>query len=484
MRRFCVPIKVYSFIRSAALAGLFAATTGCGSDLGQVDVRRPDSPPVPILITHVAVLDVESGDRLIDRDVLLNDGLIAAIGASGTIQVPDEVKILNANGATLLPGLIDMHGHINVDSAPLWAAGFPDHAANLQSYLYCGVTTIFDPADSSADAVERRAKVASGELIGPRIFTAGPALTADEGHPIALVRALAPWWIAWFIAPRVAIATGTVAAARNNVDTLVGKGVDFIKIIIDEIPLGSPIMTPEVAAAIVDQAKQNGLRVVAHIGTTEDAINAAKAGVAAWVHGVYKERIADEQIVTLASYNIPVIATIEVFNRYGRPSNAPRPSTRLERETVSRKILDSFFPVPEDFDFSTFQSWLELTSQTMAARIDNTRRLHQAGVTILAGSDTQSGVFPGAGLHRELHHLVRAGLSPSEAIRAATLDAATFLAHGEEPDFGIIKVGKRADLLLVDGDPSQDVGALEHIVEVILGGVVLLRSPVAVSVGE
>lgn len=71
MRRFCVPIKVYSFIRSAALAGLFAATTGCGSDLGQVDVRRPDSPPVPILITHVAVLDVESGDRLIDRDVLL-----------------------------------------------------------------------------------------------------------------------------------------------------------------------------------------------------------------------------------------------------------------------------------------------------------------------------------------------------------------------------------------------------------------------------
>lgn len=100
-------------------------------------------------------------------------------------------------------------------------------------------------------------------------------------------------------------------------------------------------------------------------------------------------------------------------------------------------------------------------------------------MTILAGSDTQSGVFPGHGLHRELHHLGRVGRSPSQAIRAATLDAATFIANGDEPDFGVIEVGKRADVVLVDGDPSTDIGALEKIREVFIDGVALERTPVA-----
>ena len=93
------------------------------------------------------------------------------------------------------------------------------------------------------------------------------------------------------------------------------------------------------------------------------------------------------------------------------------------------------------------------------------------------GSDTQSGVFPGPGLHRELRHLVRAGLTPSEAIRAATLDAARFLADGAEPDFGAVAVGLRADLVLVEGDPSADIAALERIRQVFVGGVPLERTP-------
>ena len=106
---------------------------------------------------------------------------------------------------------------------------------------------------------------------------------------------------------------------------------------------------------------------------------------------------------------------------------------------------------------------------------DNVRRLHETGVTILAGSDMQTGVFPGAGLHRELHLLAESGLTPAQAIRSATLDAARFLADGKEPDFGVVAEGKRADLLLVDGDPTQDLDALARIRAVIKGGVVLER---------
>ena len=95
-----------------------------------------------------------------------------------------------------------------------------------------------------------------------------------------------------------------------------------------------------------------------------------------------------------------------------------------------------------------------------ASNSDNVRRLHAAGVTILAGSDPQNGVFPGAAMHRELALLVAAGLTPAEAIRAATLLPARFLTQSETPEFGEIAVGRRADLLLVDGDPTADLEAL------------------------
>ena len=100
--------------------------------------------------------------------------------------------MISGNGATLVPGLVDMHGHVYANSNPIWVGGLPDPEPNLRTYLYSGVTTVFDPGDSSGDAFERRARVARGELIGPHIYTAGPIHTAPEGHPIALVREFAP----------------------------------------------------------------------------------------------------------------------------------------------------------------------------------------------------------------------------------------------------------------------------------------------------
>ena len=215
--RLCAIIALVAFVVPVGW-GVVACTP---EPRPSVDVRRPESSPSAVLIEDVAVLDVASGRRLPGRDVLIQAGRIAAIGASGSVAVPEDAQILNASGATLLPGLIDMHGHIDANGAATWEGRFPDHEANLRSYLYCGVTTVFDPSDASAAAFSRRDAVAAGRLLGPRIFTSGPILTAEEGHPIALVRALAPWWIGWYIAPRVAVATGSVEAAHQNVDRLV-----------------------------------------------------------------------------------------------------------------------------------------------------------------------------------------------------------------------------------------------------------------------
>ena len=468
---------------ASVLALFLLALLACGGEPApSVDVRLPDPPPASVLIRDVSVLEVDTGTLTPDRDVLLEGARIAAIepsrGAGGGLEGGPDTRVVDGAGATLVPGLIDMHGHIVANSNPSWNRGSPDPEANLRAYAYAGVTTVFDPADMSDDPWGRRARVAAGELVGPRIFTTGPLLTTPDGHPISIIQQLAPWWISWYLEGLVAIPLPDVATAEAQVDEIAAGGADAVKIVIDAIPLEAPRMPPEIAKAVVERAKSHGLRTVAHIGTTEDARVAADAGVALWVHGVYKERIPDDQIAVLAAYGIPMVATIEVFDRYARGTRGPIVPTRLERETVPAELLASFYPVPEDFEVGTLSSWLALMGETMDARIDNVRRLRAAGVTILAGSDTQSGVFPGAGLHRELANLVRAGMTPAEAIRAATLDPATWLANGSEPDSGLVAVGKRADLLLVEGDPSADVEALSRLRAVFLAGVPVERTPV------
>ena len=460
----------------AALAGALLAA--CAGPAPSVRVMPTSPRPSAVWIADVAVLDVVKGERASARDVLVANARIAAITPAGASAPPAGALVLSGKGATLVPGLVDMHGHVYASSNAIWSGGLPTPEENLRSYLYSGVTTVFDPGDGSSDAFERRDLVARGDLVGPRIYTAGPIHTAPEGHPIALVREFAPWWIAWYAAPRVAVAVDSVEEANEAVDRLAQHRPDAVKIVIDEIPLGSPRMRPDVARAIADRARRHGLRAVAHIGTTRDAIIAAESGAAMWVHGVYKERIPDAEIAVLAGYHIPVVATIEVFDNYARLRRGPREATALERETVPAAVLDAFGPIPDGFDTGTLTSWLDLNSQSVAARTENVRRLHAAGVVIFAGSDTQSGVFPGPGLHRELANLARAGLTAIEVIRAATIGPARFLADSDSPDWGNAAVGQRADLLLVEGDPTRDVAALSAIRAVLLDGVPIARTPV------
>lgn len=457
------------------LAALLAACGGGGPEL----VRRPATAPPALLIEDVSVMDVETGALTPNRDVLVVGDRIAAVAERGKTSPPPGTQTIAGSGATLLPGLIDMHGHIGNSSAPSWKSTFPDPDRNMRAYLYCGVTTVLDPADLITQAFDRRDQVAEGTLLGPRIFASGPMVTAPGGHPVAVLEHLAPWWIRWYLIPRITKQVDSPEAARTAAREIAAAGADVVKLSVDRIPGDVPRIRREVLAAAVDEAKTRGVRAVAHIGTSEDAVDAADAGAAAWMHGVYKERIADDQIARFAAYKIPMVPTIEVFESYALLGQGPRVATPLERETVEPDVLAAFDTVPNDGAAEFFRSYFEILRSQRQAWRDNVRRLRAAGVTILAGSDTQMGVFPGAGLHRELHLLTEAGLTPAEAIRAATLDSARFLANGKEPEFGVIAEGKRADLLLVEGDPTKDLDALARIRTVIKGGVPLERHPIS-----
>jgi imidazolonepropionase-like amidohydrolase len=441
-------------------------------------VTRPPGSPRPTLIRNVWIFDGLAPARIGPRDVMLENGRIRRVAEPGELAARADAHVIQADRFTLLPGLIDVHGHVGNSSLPAWVARFPDPDRNLESYLYCGVTTVLDPADLASDAFTRRAVVARGEKLGPRIFAAGPMFTAPGGHPVAALRLLVPWWLRWYVLPRFTREVATPAAARTAVAALAPERPDVIKVVVDAVPLDGPILPPEVLGAIVDEAHARGIRVVAHVGSVADALEAADAGVDAWMHGVYKERIPDEVIPRFAAAHIPCVATVNVFDSYADLSEGHREPTDLERQTVSRAALAGFVPVPKGYDYPEMQPFFRRLAATREARRDNVRRLHAAGVTILAGADAQTGVFPGPGLHRELAKLVESGLSPAEALRAATGDAARFVARTDDPEFGIVADGKIADLLLVEGDPTTDIGAVSHIRAVFQGGVMLERHPV------
>jgi imidazolonepropionase-like amidohydrolase len=458
---------------SLLVVGVLAVIVGCGKKAPDL-VRRVDPQPPGIMITDVSVLDVANGTLLPHRNVLIAGDRIKAIE---TVPIPASgAALVDGRGATLVPGLIDMHGHTGGGSAPPWLGEFPDAELNLRSFLYCGVTTVLDPGDMDSDAFARREKLRRGEILGPHVYAAGPLVTARGGHPVPILNDLLPWWIRWYAVPHYTRQVETPEEARKAAVEIAEMGADVMKLVVDRVPAEAPRIRTDVMAAAIDEARARHLRAVAHIGTTQDAIDAAGSGVALWVHGVYRERIPDDAIATLAGFHIPMVATIGVFESYALLEPGPRVPTQLERETVDAETLASFDEIPGGYQ-TKFQPFIESLRPLRPVWRENVRRLRAAGVTILAGSDPQTAVFPGPALHRELGYLTEAGLTPAEAIRAATLDAARFLANGREPDFGVVEVGKRADLLLVDGDPTQDLAALARIKLLIQDGVAIQRIP-------
>ena len=470
------PAPRRSTVVRALLATLMVAS--CERSLPPL-VERPAGAPPPTVIRNVAVFDGVAAQRTSARDLLIETGRIARIAPPGTLARGAGMRMIDGAGQTLLPGLIDVHGHIGNSPAAPWAGEWPDPKRNLQSYLYCGVTTVLDPADLATEAFARRDAVARGELLGPRICAAGPMFTPPGGHPVAVLRFLVPWWLRWYVIPRMAREVATVDQAHAAVAALAPSRPDVVKVAVDAVPLEGPIMPPDVLRAVVDEARAHGIRTVAHVGTVADALEAADAGVAAWMHAVYKERIPDDAVPRFVAARIPQVATLTVFDSYADLYEGRREASALERETVPARILDAFAPRPVDAKPGEYNAFFALLAATRDARHDNVRRLHAAGVTILAGSDTQSGVFPGPGLHRELAALVAAGLTPAEALRAATGDAARFVTGTADPEFGTIAVGKIADLVLVDGDPTVDITRTAHITHVLVGGAELERHPLA-----
>lgn len=356
----------------------------------------------------------------------LTGGPAATAGRAGAKATPQATATthIDGTGLTVLPGLIDAHVHLiagtagpsEAQNAAYVATQLP---ARLMAYLAHGVTTVKSLGDPTSLTIAVRRQIASGALTGPRLLTTGAVLTPVGGIPVDQFCFGEPWCLS-----EIVIQVADVAGAEARVDQLAAAGVDAIKFVNDAVG-GAPLMPADVMAAIVARAHLHGLPVTGHASNFEaDALAIAASGADGIEHMI---------------------------------------ATPLTGPALAQALLAN------DASYVTTLALREATLPPVnfADALANTAALHAAGVRIVLGTDTLASVPPGQTTLHELELLVLAGLTPAQALRAATRDAAEHLARR---DLGRLEPGAKADLLLVAGNPLQDITAIHDIVAVFQGG--------------
>jgi imidazolonepropionase-like amidohydrolase len=434
-----------------------------------------------VAIEHVRVIDGTGRPAQADRTVLFTNGLIAAVGPAAKTNVPAGTTVIDGTGKTLLPGYVGLHNHLFTGAGPrhhpVWRSmpfSFP------RLYLAAGTTTIRTTGsmDIYAD-LHAKHSVDAGLSPGPDMDVTSPYLTGP-GNP----------------EPQMDELKGA-ADARATVAFWADRGVTSFKVYTN--------ITREALGAVIDEAHRRGLKVMGHLCSV-GYHEAAALGIDELEHGPYftdtefvdsKTPDAcpteDEQdatnahiaptdpritalIADLVHRHVPVSSTLPVFEAGYRvpPDAIEQPTLDLmapdQKATV--EAIRTLLQDPKTFAgiLKTHPNYLSDGLAVFKNEMAFELRFARAGGILTCGPDPSGygSVIAGLGDWRELELLVEAGFTPVEAIHVATQNGA--IALGRADSIGTIAVGKRADAILIDGDPSSDITAIEHVETVFKGG--------------
>jgi len=426
-----------------AIAGLCLA--GC----------KPPEESLQKAIIGAVLVDGSGGPPLSNSVVIVAGTRIRAIGNRANMPIPAGVEKINGAGKFLVPGLIDLHVHLGTSAGAAYKnAEYTRQRIeeNLNTYLYFGVTTVRSMGTDRQVAFDVRKAERDGRLTTARLFTAGRGFTAPRGHPAQEVGG-------------VVIQTDSPEDARRQVDTLAAQQVDAIKIWVDDLGHQAPKIKSAVIDAIIDQARRYNIPVTAHIYSLADTEHLVQAGAAGFLHMIQDtENIDPAFIARLRDLRIvfaPTLIRQELDWLY-----AEHPKM-LDEADVARTVDAGSIDSARQAARSSHVPQSERQDFERAMR--NTRKLAAGGVLIAVGSDGGSTLdFPGLMTHREIELLVEAGLSPMDAIVAATRNGALALRKGDE--LGTVEPGRLADLMLVSANPLEDVRNLRKIDRLMLNG--------------
>lgn len=401
--------------------------------------------PDAVIVTAARLLDVRSGRMLADVQVLIQGDRIRQVAHGGQALAAAPGAIRHDLGdATLLPGLIDMHVHIDSDPAyggyswlqfndRFWSVIAVAHARRT---LMAGFTTIRNLGAEDWNDVGLQQAIDAGKVEGPRIVPAGFAFGATGGHCDST-------YFPPSMADRNPYNADTPDEARRSVRAIRKYGAQVIKICATggvfsrNTESGQQQMTFEEMKAAVDEAHMWGLKVAAHAHGASGIRDAIRAGVDTIEHA----SLIDEAGIRLARQHGAALS-MDIYN-----------TDYTQAEGARNGVLED--NLRKDREIGEVQRL-------------NFQRAHRAGVTMVFGTD--AGIYPHGDNARQFAVMVRYGMRPVQAIQAATINAAQALGRD---DVGVIEAGRFADLIAVPGDPTADVAVLERVPFVMKGGVVV-----------
>ena len=430
---------------------------------------QPAQPPGPssqiTVIEGATVIDGVSEAPTEDAILVISGDTIQAIGKRGSFPIPAGARIVNAAGKVILPGMFSLHGHVGrTEGMESSEENFNRERVqrDANAYLYYGVTHVLSLGHDQELMAEFLAGQRAGTAGGARLYTAGLGFGAKGGWPRN---------------PYVNRPT-TPEEARAMVQKEAAKHPRVLKIWADNRLGELPDFSPDLYGPVIEEARRHNLRVVAHAFYLEDAKELIRRGVVALAHSILDKEV-DEEFLTLAKENritqVTTLAGHHVNLSYADGAaflddpGLPLLFPAIVLETAgSKEYREKLAGNPN------MPRW----RREYAIAAKNTAQVAAAGIPIAVGTDSGLPLrFPGLWEHREMELLVQAGLTPMEAIQAATVNAARFL--GVDSQYGTLAPGKVADFLVLHADPLADITNSRKIDAVWMNGKPVNRAALA-----
>jgi imidazolonepropionase-like amidohydrolase len=413
-------------------------------------------PSTHAVITGATLIDGTGRAPLKDAVIVIAGNRIKQIGAKNKIDLPKNAQLIDAAGKYIIPGLADMHMH---PGDGFWGqGGAPNFKRDYMQMLAWGVTTVFSPLGPGlSDFAELKNLGNRDDAPMPRFFGVGSGFTSKDGHAAGLGTFMPE-------APN---------EAREKVRELKSAGVDAVKLFYDDNARDGkppmPVLKPEVMRAIIDEAHIQDLKVYAHATSLSHAKEVLRAGADGLVHSIVSEPIDAEFIGLMKKNRAVYITTLALFNAFvDITAWVQRLEAMDERATIPKAAYERF-KGPEGAK-SYYSRFSKFTPERMEIVKNNLRKAHQAGILVVAGTDTGvPGVLLGVASQTELVLLAETGLKVEDVLQTATINAAKML--GREREQGTVETGKVADLVILDADPLTDIKNIRRIHRVLKAGI-------------
>lgn len=418
------------------------------------------APRPTLAIVGGRIIDGYGGPVIENGVVLVAGERIVAVGREGEVAVPTGVTTIDANGHTVMPGLIDMHVHLHIvghGDYKRWDELYGTRDATVvmpiaaRQLLMAGVTAARDLGARLEDILSVKRRIAAGEIPGPRLFVSGPFIQHEAYEEYERP-------FRWGVSG--------ADDARQKVQRIVDAGVDVVKLIDQDQ------MTDAEVAAVVQTAHRNGKPVVAHAHRMAEIRVGLKHGIDNFEHtGLgtapgYPEDILQQLRERNSSlYWTPTVSPLYTLFYTGSvfPERLDDPSWReFMPNDIAHEVRASLSHIPQLPYYALFPSRLPL----LPAKF---RQLRETGVRLMIGTDAGiPAMFHNDATWREMAKFVELGVAPMETIQSATLWPARFLRR--EADLGVLAPGRFADIILVKGDPLTDMTVMRDVRVVIQGG--------------